>query len=170
MRKLTKTALAVAAIAAVSLGSYKAYRSYIVANMPEEDLLLAENVLALADMPSSKDYVHIGELLQTGLIGFETEKYRVKWTVGGSSYSVDVLAGQNGDYFKAGGVKFEFPKGEFNKTFLGKETTIIGSFAVCDFPRFGTCDRRKQYVKYNGDWGETTRDPNNRIAIPRNAL
>lgn len=52
MRKLTKTALAVAAIAAVSLGSYKAYRSYIVANMPEEDLLLAENVLALADMPT----------------------------------------------------------------------------------------------------------------------
>ena len=44
-----KATLAVAAIAAVGLGSYKAYGSYTAANMSENDLLLAENVLALSD-------------------------------------------------------------------------------------------------------------------------
>ncbi len=44
-----KALFAVAAIVTVGLGSYKAYGSYIAANMSEEDLLLAENVLALSD-------------------------------------------------------------------------------------------------------------------------
>lgn len=48
-KKFFKATLAVAAIATVGLGSYKAYDSYTAANMQENDLLLAENVLALTD-------------------------------------------------------------------------------------------------------------------------
>ena len=40
---------AVAAIATVGLGSYKAYGSYTAANVAENDLLLAEDVLAVSD-------------------------------------------------------------------------------------------------------------------------
>ena len=46
-RKLFKSLFAVAAIAAVGLGSYKAYGSYVTANMSEDDLLWAENVEAI---------------------------------------------------------------------------------------------------------------------------
>lgn len=49
MKNLLKISFAVVAFAAVGLGSYKAYGSYTAANMSEEDLLLAENVLALSD-------------------------------------------------------------------------------------------------------------------------
>lgn len=44
-----KSAFVVATIAAVGLGSYKAYGSYTAANMSANDLLFAENVLALSD-------------------------------------------------------------------------------------------------------------------------
>ncbi len=47
-QKKIKAFFAVAAIAAVGLGSYKAYGSYTAANMSEEDLFLAENVSALS--------------------------------------------------------------------------------------------------------------------------
>lgn len=49
MKKFMKMAFAVVAFAAVGLGSYNAYGSYTAANMSEEDLLLAEDVLALSD-------------------------------------------------------------------------------------------------------------------------
>ncbi len=49
MKNLFKIAFAVVAFAAVGLGSYKAYGSYTAANMSEEDLLIAENVLALSE-------------------------------------------------------------------------------------------------------------------------
>ena len=49
MKKFMKMAFAVVAFAAVGLSSYKAYGSYTAANMSEEDLLIAENVLALSD-------------------------------------------------------------------------------------------------------------------------
>ena len=48
-KNIFKSVFAVAAIAAVGLGSYKAYGSYTAANMSEEDLLLQENVLALSE-------------------------------------------------------------------------------------------------------------------------
>lgn len=54
MKKIIKMAFAVVAFAAVGLGSYKAYGSYTAANMSEEDLLLAENVLALSEDHSSQ--------------------------------------------------------------------------------------------------------------------
>lgn len=44
-----KMTFAVVAIAVVGLGSYKAYGSYTAANMSEEDLLVAENVLAISE-------------------------------------------------------------------------------------------------------------------------
>lgn len=40
---------AVAAIATVGLGSYKAYGSYMASNMNDDNLLFSENVLALAE-------------------------------------------------------------------------------------------------------------------------
>ncbi len=49
MKKFMKMAFAVVAFAAVGLGSYKAYGSYTAANMSEEDLLIAENVLAISE-------------------------------------------------------------------------------------------------------------------------
>lgn len=49
MKKIMKMAFAVVAFAAVGLGSYKAYSSYTAVNMSEENLLFAENVLALSD-------------------------------------------------------------------------------------------------------------------------
>lgn len=41
-------AFAVVALVAVGLGSYKAYGSYTAANMSEEDLLMQENIEAMA--------------------------------------------------------------------------------------------------------------------------
>lgn len=48
-KKYLKATLAVAAIATVGLGSYKAYGSYMVSNMNDDNLLFSENVLALAE-------------------------------------------------------------------------------------------------------------------------
>lgn len=48
-KKFFKATLAVAAIATVGLGSYKAYGSYMVSNMNDDNLLFSENVLALAE-------------------------------------------------------------------------------------------------------------------------
>ena len=47
-KNIFKSVFAVAAIAAVGLGSYKAYGSYVASNMSEADLLMAENIEALA--------------------------------------------------------------------------------------------------------------------------
>lgn len=48
-KKSFKATFAVAAIAAVGFSLYKAYNSYTAANLSEDDLFLAENVLALAE-------------------------------------------------------------------------------------------------------------------------
>lgn len=48
-KKFFKATLAVAAIATVGIGSYKAYGSYMVSNMNDDNLLFSENVLALAE-------------------------------------------------------------------------------------------------------------------------
>ena len=48
-KKFCKSFVAFAAVAVVGFGSYKAYGSYLAANMSEEDLLLAENVEALSE-------------------------------------------------------------------------------------------------------------------------
>ncbi|MDE5998561.1 MAG: hypothetical protein K2H04_00555 [Bacteroidaceae bacterium] len=55
-KKIFKAFFAVAAIATVGLGSYKAYGSYMATNMSENDLLLQENVLALSDDNNAKSY------------------------------------------------------------------------------------------------------------------
>ena len=68
MKKFMKMTFAVVAIAVVGLGSYKAYGSYTAANMSEEDLLVAENILALSDPGgSNNDEEHIKECwIRTG--------------------------------------------------------------------------------------------------------
>lgn len=43
-----KAFIAVAAIAAVGLSSYKVYVTYMVTNLPDNKLLMAENIEALA--------------------------------------------------------------------------------------------------------------------------
>lgn len=48
MKKIFKATLAVAAIAAVGMGSFRAFESYIVSNEIKNDLI-SENVLALAE-------------------------------------------------------------------------------------------------------------------------
>ena len=58
-RKLFKSLFAVAAIAAVGLGSYKAYGSYVARPDSGEDLLLAENLLALSDQPDDGTKVYV---------------------------------------------------------------------------------------------------------------
>lgn len=56
MKNIFKATLAVAAIAAVGMGSYRAYDSYVASNMSTEDLLFAENVeaLSMSDNDASK--------------------------------------------------------------------------------------------------------------------
>lgn len=54
MKNIFKISFAVITVAIVGLGSYKAYGSYTAANMSEEDLLIAENVLALSEDHSSQ--------------------------------------------------------------------------------------------------------------------
>ena len=53
MKKVFKTIFAVVAVAAVGFGSYRTYGSYMADNMSNEDLLLAENVLALSELTPS---------------------------------------------------------------------------------------------------------------------
>ena len=53
-KNIFKSAFAVAAIAAVGLGSYNVYCSYTADNISANDLLLAENVLALSDAGGGK--------------------------------------------------------------------------------------------------------------------
>lgn len=50
-KKIFKTLFAFATIATISFGSYKAYGTYVVANMPEKDLVLSENIEALSNSP-----------------------------------------------------------------------------------------------------------------------
>ena len=61
-KKIFKTFFAVAAIATIGLGSYKAYGSYVASNMSDDDLLLTEDVLALSDPNSGNNsqYTHDG--------------------------------------------------------------------------------------------------------------
>lgn len=54
-KKFCKSFPAFAAVAVVGLGSYKAYSSYLAANMSEEDLLLAENIEALGQLIESSE-------------------------------------------------------------------------------------------------------------------
>ena len=54
-KKFCKSFAAFAAVAVVGLGSYKAYSSYLAANMSEEDLLLAENIEALGQLIESSE-------------------------------------------------------------------------------------------------------------------
>ncbi len=60
MKNIFKATLMVAVVAAIGMGSYKAYGSYVAANMSEEDFLMAENVLALSDPgnPGWNDKTH----------------------------------------------------------------------------------------------------------------
>ena len=54
MRKtILKSTLIVAAIVTAGIESYKIYESYKNADMPEDNLLLAENSLALSDQPGT---------------------------------------------------------------------------------------------------------------------
>jgi len=53
MKNIFKATFAVAAVAAIGMGSYKAYGSYVATNMSEDDLLLAENVEAISQMIES---------------------------------------------------------------------------------------------------------------------
>lgn len=48
MKRKIKAFIAVAAIAAVGLSSYKVYGTYMVTNLPDNKLLMAENIEALA--------------------------------------------------------------------------------------------------------------------------
>lgn len=52
-KKFFKAFFAVAAIATIGLGSYKAYGTYMAANMTEEDLLMAENIEAISQSVES---------------------------------------------------------------------------------------------------------------------
>ena len=54
-KKFLKSFVAFAAVAVAGLGSYKAYGSYLAANMSEEDLLLAENIEALGQLIESSE-------------------------------------------------------------------------------------------------------------------
>ena len=61
MKSVFKATLAVVAVAATGMGTYKGYGAHIADNTSTEDLLLAENIVALAsgDDGSSDDYVWI---------------------------------------------------------------------------------------------------------------
>lgn len=52
-KKFFKATFAVAAITTAGLGMFKAYGTYMFANMTDEELLMAENVLALSSGESS---------------------------------------------------------------------------------------------------------------------
>lgn len=56
MKVNLKAIFAVAVITAVGSGSYKAINSYTASNMTNEDLLFAENVMALSDNTPTKKY------------------------------------------------------------------------------------------------------------------
>lgn len=57
MNKIFKATLVVAAVASIGMGSYKAYGYYATANMSEEELLLAENVLALSESHAGQSQI-----------------------------------------------------------------------------------------------------------------
>ena len=87
MKNLIKMAFAVVAFAAVGLCSYKAYGSYTAANMSEEDLLIAENIEALAQKAGEgkgKDR-YVCKSLQSGNCMELYEKK--KWKTNETAYS-----------------------------------------------------------------------------------
>lgn len=69
MKKVIKTTLAVAAVAAAGMGSYRAYESLMFANLSEDDALLMENIEAMSspsDNPNIDDVKYVKVLLESG--------------------------------------------------------------------------------------------------------
>ena len=76
MKKVIKTVLAVVTIAAVGMGSYKAYGSYVAEDAPKEDALLLESVEAISQTIESEanSYLvktHIGKCYKRNSILYD---------------------------------------------------------------------------------------------------
>lgn len=161
MRKLTKTALAVAAIAAVSLGSYWAYSVKVVGGMSQEDFLIIENVEALSQNSSGdgpglfSSRMSWASILSSGMAGIERTQYEVTWKTNGTSQRANIWMKGDKSFYVGGEVEFHFMPGvEYNKKEVPTYVQPIGSYFVCS-PAFSTCDRCKQKVPdYNASTGE----------------
>ena len=164
-KKFFKAALAIAAIATVGLGSYKAYDSYTAANMSENDLLLAENVLALTD-PGIWDtvqhyfdsnYMNFAELKDvvcpmssvTSSTTTTTNTSNSTSVTHGNTTTTTVAAKYNGVTGSVSQTQSPTTVGYSNSSTTSKTTSTTTPnnphmHKKCISEGYGTCDRRQQ--------------------------
>lgn len=75
-KKFFKATFAVAAIASVGLGSYKAYGSYTAANISDDDLLMAENIEAISQMIENSSTTYRRKENVLPCYAYKTQKVR----------------------------------------------------------------------------------------------
>ncbi len=163
--RLPNIFFAVAAIATVGLGSYKAYDSYTAANMSENDLLLAKNVLALTD-PGIWDtvqhyfdsnYMNFAELKDvvcpmssvTSSTTTTTTTSNSTSVTHGNTTTTTVAAKYNGVTGSVSQTQSPTTVGYSNSSTTSKTTSTTTPnnphmHKKCISEGYGTCDRRQQ--------------------------
>jgi len=92
MKNIFKATLAVAAVATVGMGSYKAYGSYVATNKVIDDALLAENIMAMSN--NDNGGVNIDFCWQSSSTGYAASRTVCASgtsNVGGSGYPMGTI-------------------------------------------------------------------------------
>ena len=164
MKKIFKATLAVLVVAAAGGVAYRAYGAYVAANMSEDDLLLTENVEALASIGEGLLDANTAwfSILTSGKCAREVAYYNVTWEVDGAQYSAYVHI-VNGKALAAAGTEFHYPNCTYQETLAGTDYIDEGDWSVCKRGATESCDRCLQFL-CNG-----TKDCYHNLAVPTNA-
>lgn len=154
-------------IAAIAIATFIGKKTFELKDYVRNPLLV-QNVEALTsggDLDMGADHVHRLELLASGVCGYEYQKCDVTYEINGASVSA-TLGLSNGKVITLAGAEVHYPNLKIHKIYEKFEQVETGTYRVCvlTYNPFDTCDRCKQKLCDN------TRDCNNRLARPDNAL
>lgn len=166
-KNFLKSTIVVVAVAASSLGAWRAYNAYEVSS----NKLLAENIEALSEPDEGGGFfartTSWATKLASGICGDEIGIYVYTWSIedGGVTQSAEVYMSKSGKLINfSTKQEFKLPHIIQEKRFDRNHIIKTGDWKVCAGPAFGTCDRRKQILCD----GET--DWYNDLAIPTTAI
>lgn len=166
MKKIfLKSTIVVVAVAASSLGAWRAYDAYEVT----DNSLLAENVEALTltweDITDPTISLFAG--LASGKCGWDVEIRTCHWEIGNGKVSgnVDVysspLSGKLINF--STGQEYQFPTVNYTVTTTRSERITEGNWRVCE-GAWSTCDRKKQILcDGTTDWYHDLKVPTNAV-------
>lgn len=168
-KNFLKSTIVVVAVAASSLGAWRAYDAYEVT----DNTLLAENIEALSEPPEDPETnpltdptISLSSILASGKCGYKADKYEVSFNINGASQSF-ILGLFNGKFITEAGAEVNYPNFEWKKKVDGTYRFETGDWQVCVRSveyLFEQCNRCLQFNCIG------TTDCYNNLAIPSNAL